>query len=63
MRRQKKALRFFLALALFLCMFSGLALAEEAALEDPYILEDFNMEEIQRFLDGIRQAACPLAAS
>ena len=53
MRRQKKVLRFFLALALFLCMFSGLALAEEAALEDPYILEDFNMEEIQRFLDGL----------
>ena len=50
MRRQKKVLRFFLALALFLCMFSGLALAEEAALEDPYTLEDFNMEEIQRFL-------------
>ena len=22
-------------------------------MEDPYILEDFNMEEIQRFLDGL----------
>ena len=32
MRRQKKVLRFFLALALFLCMFSGLARAEEARL-------------------------------
>lgn len=53
MRRQKKVLRFFLALALFLCMFSGLARAEEAALEDHYTLEDFNMEEIQRFLDGL----------
>ena len=40
MRRQKKALRFFLALALFLFMFSGLARAEEAV-EEPYALEDF----------------------
>ena len=52
MRRQKKALRFFLALALFLFMFSGLARAEEAV-EEPYALEDFNMEEIQRFLDSL----------
>ena len=52
MRRQKKVLRFFLALALFLCMFSGLARAEEAV-EEPYALEDFNMEEIQRFLDSL----------
>ena len=52
MRRQKKVLRFFLALALFLFMFSGLARAEEAV-EEPYALEDFNMEEIQRFLDGL----------
>ena len=48
MRRQKKVLRFFLALALFLCMFSSLARAEEPALEDSYTLEDFNMEEIQK---------------
>ena len=52
MRRQKKVLRFFLALALFLCMFSGLARAEEAV-EEPYALEDFNMEEIERFLDSL----------
>ena len=37
MRRQKKALRFFLALALFLFMFSGLARAEEAV-EEPLSL-------------------------
>ena len=43
---------FFSALALFLFMFSGLARAEEAV-EEPYALEDFNMEEIQRFLDSL----------
>ena len=65
MRRQKKALRFFLALALFLFMFSGLARAEEAV-EEPMPWRILTWKRSRGFWTvwtGIRQAACPLAAS
>ncbi len=55
MRGRGKLRRFFQVLALLLCFFSSIARAEETVLDGAYTLEDFHMEEIQKFLDGLDQ--------